>query len=138
MENQFDSPVLNSEGFAFVAEGIDKRILTGKEKAAMLMGELSGYTEAIVPYLTTKELNVLRKTLKKMGKKVEINREIKMLEEINRFGLSRKINFPKPSLFNKAIYAKEHEDKKSKDYLHGLFRSPDAVANVLSVWLKED
>lgn len=128
----------NEGGFSFVAGGTDKRILSGKDKAAMLMGELSGYTNEIIPYLTTKELNTLRRTLKKLGKKVEIPREIKMLEEINRFGLSRKIASPKPSLFNAALYAQENENKSRKDYLSGLFSNPDAVANVISVWLKED
>ena len=126
------------QGFSFVAEGTDKRILTGKEKAAMLLGELSGYTKDVIPFLTTREIKELRKTLKKMGKKVELNREIQMLEEANKYGLSRRITMARPSLFNKEKYAQEHENKKSRDYLHGLFKNPDAVANVISVWLKED
>ena len=138
MEGQFENPQLNESAFSFVAGGTDKRILTGKEKAAMLMGELSGYTSAVIPFLTTSELKMLRKQIKKLGKKVELNREIKMLEEANKFGQSRRICTPKPSLFSKEKYAAEHENKKSRDYLHGLFKNPDAVANVISVWLKED
>ena len=138
MDLQDEYVAENNAGFSFVAGGTDKRILTGKEKAAMLMGELSGYTSAVIPYLTTSELRILRKQIKRLGKKVELNREIKMLEEVNKFGQSRRICAPKPSLFNKEKYAEEHENKKSRDYLHGLFKNPDAVANVLSVWLKED
>ncbi len=125
-------------GFSFVAGGEDKRILTGKEKAAMLMGELSGYTGAVIPFLTTREISAIRKQLKKMGKKIEIPREIKMLEETARFGISRRISSPRPSLLNRSAYAKENEGKKSREYLHGLFKNPDAVANVISVWLQED
>ena len=138
MEVQNINAGVNEAGFSFVAGGTDKRILTGKEKAAMLMGELSGYTTAILPFLSTNEIKVLRKQIKKLGKKVEIPREIKMLEEANKYGESRRICSPKPSLFSREKYAAEHENKKSRDYLHGLFKNPDAVANVLSVWLKED
>ncbi len=138
-ENMNQGSQLSMEqGFSYVAQGTDKRPLTGKEKAALLMGELSGYTSEIIPLLTTKELRELRKTLKKLGNKVELNREIKMLEETNKYGLSRRLIFARPSLFNKEKYAQEHETKKSRDYLHGLFKNPNAVANVISVWLKED
>lgn len=138
MSGNFNETENSMQGFSFVAGGADKRILSGKQKAAMLMGELSGYTNALVPFLSTKEISMLRKSIKKLGKKVEIPSEIKMLEEVNRFGVSRKICSPKPSLFNSALYAEENENKKSRDYLSGLFKNPDAVANVISVWLKED
>lgn len=134
----FENTAYGQSGFSFVAEGTDKRVLTGKEKAAMLMGELSGYTSGIIPYLSTNELKMLRKTLKKMGKRIELPREIEMLEEINKFGISRRIASPRPSLFSREKYAKETENKKSRDYLHGLFKNPNAVANVISVWLQED
>lgn len=132
MADQFYSQSSDNVGFA------KQSILTGKEKAAILFSELGGnVTEGMLQYFSNAELKQIRKYLKKLGK-YNLSNEIKTLEETNKFGMARRILSVSPSVLNADSYAKLHENDSSKRLLKNLAKNADSVANVISVWLKED
>ena len=119
--------------------------LTGVEKAAILLGELDYKArDSIMKYLKTDEIHLVRKILKKKNRIKITNyerilpNEIKVLEEVNKYGMSHRLSDVSPSLLDAGRYAKLHENDDSKKFLKNLVKNPDAVANVLSVWLKDD
>ena len=91
----------------------------------------------MLKYFSTQELRTIRKSLKRLRGYSRAN-EIKTLEEANRFGFARKILKLSPALLNREEYAKLHENDGNKQMLRNLAKNADAVANVISVWLKED
>lgn len=132
MSEQFYSPSAGDVGFA------KQTVLTGKEKAAVLFSVLGGNaTEGMLSYFSMKELRLIRKSLRRL-KGCSRENEIRTLEETNRFGFSRKILRISPAVLNKDEYAKLHENDESRRRLTNFAKNADAVANVISVWLKED
>lgn len=132
MSEQFYSPSAGDVGFA------KQTVLTGKEKAAVLFSVLGGNaTEGMLSYFSMKELRLIRKSLRRL-KGCSRENEIRTLEEANRFGFSRKILRISPAVLNKDEYAKLHENDESRRRLTNFAKNADAVANVISVWLKED
>ena len=132
MSEQFYTQPAEAIGFA------KQSVLTGKEKADILFSELGGnVTGGMLKYFSTQELRTIRKSLKRLRGYSRAN-EIKTLEEANRFGFARKILKLSPALLNREEYAKLHENDGNKQMLRNLAKNADAVANVISVWLKED
>lgn len=132
MSEQFYSQSAGDIGFA------KQSVLTGKEKAAILFSVLGGNaTEGMLRYFSLKELRSIRKSLKRLKGYSSAN-EIRTLEEANKFGFSRKILQISPAVLNKDEYAKLHENDESRRRLKNFAKNADAVANVISVWLKED
>ena len=132
MSEQFYTQPAEAIGFA------KQSVLTGKEKAAILFSELGGnVTGGMLKYFSTQELRTIRKSLKRLRGYSRAN-EIKTLEEANRFGFARKFLKLSPALLNREEYAKLHENDGNKQMLRNLAKNADAVANVISVWLKED
>lgn len=112
--------------------------LTGKEKVAYLFASLGvNNTKGLEKYFSTSQLKEIRKSLKKL-QHLSVQNEIKMLEEVNKMGVAKRISSPAPEILDKDSYAKAHESEVKKQKLHELAKNADAVANVLSVWLKED
>ncbi|MBD5403546.1 MAG: hypothetical protein HDR54_04595 [Treponema sp.] len=119
--------------------------LTGAEKAAILFGELDYKArDSIMQYLKTDEIHLVRKILKKKNriKITDYTRilptELKVLEEVGKYGVNHRLSDVSPSLLDAQRYAKLHENDDSKKFLKNLVKNPNAVANVLSVWLKDD
>lgn len=132
MSEQFYSPSAETVGFA------KQSVLTGKEKAAILFSELGGnVTDGMLSYFSLKELRLIRKSLRRL-KGCSRENEIRTLEEANRFGFSRKILRISPAVLSRDEYAKLHENDESRRRLKNFAKNADAVANVISVWLKED
>ena len=115
--------------------------LTGKEKAAILFSELGVLgTKEMLKYFSTAELKKLRKALQSLPEYNyhQIPKENSVLVESLKFGMAKRLCVVSPELLTSAHYSKFHEYDASKAFLKGLSKNADAVANVLSVWLKED
>lgn len=116
-------------------------VLTGKEKAAILMGELgiAGSSE-IMKYFSTEEIKKIRKAMQNLPKYniYQASKENKVLEDACKFGISHRICSVSPELLSSAHYSQLHEKENANNYIKNLAQNPDAIANVLSVWLKED
>lgn len=113
--------------------------LSGKQKAAILIGELGLYTSDIVKqYLTDAEWSIIKKELKNMGTKynpynpVEVQRELQTLQEVEKFGKNLGIYKEVPHYFQKTT-------KDSSDKFANLVKeNPNAIANVISSILREE
>ena len=115
--------------------------LTGAEKAAILFAELGVKgTGELLKYFSTQELNKLRKGLKKLGNYNirQLGRETSVLEETAKYAHAKRLWAFPPELLSNAKYSQYHEKDGARNFLKGLSKNPDAVASVLSVWLKEE
>ena len=86
------------------------------------------------------ELNKLRKGLKKLGNYNirQLGRETSVLEETAKYAHAKRLWAFPPELLSNAKYSQYHEKDGARNFLKGLSKNPDAVASVLSVWLKEE
>ena len=115
--------------------------LSGREKAAILISELgSANTDRIFSHLSGKEVESLLSAVGAL-KNVSVHDEIRVLEEVNRFGVSRGIAQPVRS--DAEIKAELDEARRNGKYgskqLQDLVsQNPDAIANALSAWMRED
>ncbi len=115
--------------------------LTGKEKAAILFSELgvSG-TGGMLEYFSTAEIKKLRKAL--MGLPAynihQVTKENRVLEETLHYGNLHGFCAVNPELLSSAQYFRLHENDSKNNYMKNLSANTDAIASVLSVWLKED
>lgn len=116
-----------------------RRPLSGKEKAAILLGELGGSAEGIFEHLTDAEVKKLRKAMRSLGKKVNWTDETDVLAEANEWGVRKGIAKPVHSDAEIAALVKTAERKEKENEFRTMFlQNPDAIANALGAWLKED
>ncbi|MDE5797471.1 MAG: hypothetical protein K2H73_00370 [Treponemataceae bacterium] len=127
-----------NEPFQMVT-GQYRRPLSGKEKAAILLGELGGSAEGIFEHLTDAEVKKLRKAMRSLGKKVHWADETDVLAEANEWGVRKGIAKPVHSDAEIAALVKTAERKEKENEFRTMFlQNPDAIANALGAWLKED
>ncbi len=117
------------------------RDIPGKKKAAILFGELGSAAEGVMDHLTPEEKRKLHKAMRKLGSKynphneLEVNDEVQVLETLERFGKVRNI------YRDVASERKAFEKKMSTpaaQIRNAIENAPEAVASVLSAWLKKD
>ncbi|MCH5288567.1 MAG: hypothetical protein J1E32_01470 [Treponema sp.] len=127
-----------NDSFQMVTENF-RRPLSGKEKAAILLGELGGSAESVFEYLSDAEVKKLRKAMRSLGKKVNWADETAVLAETNKWGVRKGIAKPIHSDAEIAALIKTTERNEKQNELRNLFlKNPDAIANALGAWLKED
>ena len=107
------------------------RYLSGKEKAAILMSELGRAGNNIVDFLSTKELHMLSKQMKRMGKSYDPVCDLQVLEETARYGQSRGIA---PKVLEKTV----QQNVASNPVADAIKNNPEALAKVLSQWLSAE
>lgn len=116
-----------------------RRPLSGKQKAAMLLGELGGSAEGVFEHLSTDEVKKLRKAMRSLGKQVNWAEETDVLAETNEWGVRKGIARPVHTDAQIAAMIKTTEKKTKENEFRNMFlKNPDAIANALSAWLKED
>ena len=65
--------------------------LSGKEKAAILLGELGFTTETLCRYFSDSELKKINKGFASLGEQYNVNLENSVLEETCAYGISRNL-----------------------------------------------
>lgn len=111
-------------------------ILTGTEKAAILMGELGpNIGMGVMQYLSTKEIKKLRKAMKNLSPQLNITNEVNVLAAVNRYGVMHHLTMPVD--LSPEHYSPELQLRNS--VLQNIHESkPDTVAGVLSSWLSSE
>ncbi len=111
---------------------------TGPQKAAVLLGEMdSSFCEYLKEKLSKKEFSKLAREFRKLGSKYnpanlfEVNRELFVLEEAKKFGLKRGIYKEVPH------YVKTTQDDNN-GFADIVKNNPNAIAGILSKWMRED
>lgn len=116
---------------------VRQNVLSGKDKAAMLFCELgSSVTGDMLKYFSTAELKKLRKHIEKLGTWYDVYAENSVLEETARYGMMKRF-LPADTIIRaednaRAAVAQEHNPLKN------INPDPEALANVLAMWLKEE
>jgi flagellar biosynthesis/type III secretory pathway M-ring protein FliF/YscJ len=129
---------MGNEPFQMVTDNY-RRPLSGKEKAAILLGELGGSAESVFEYLSTAELKKLRKSLRSLGKRVVWPDETAVLQENHEWGLRKGLTRPIHTDSEIAAFIKTSEKAEKESGIRDMMRkNPDAIAQALSAWLKED
>ena len=129
---------MGNEPFQMVTENV-RRPLSGKEKAAILLGELGGSAESVFDHLSTAELKRLRKSLRSLGKRVSWPDETAVLQETHAWGLRKGLADPIHTDSEIAAFIKTSEKAEKESGIRDMMRkNPDATAQALSAWLKED
>lgn len=129
---------MGNEPFQMVTENV-RRPLSGKEKAAILLGELGGSAESVFDHLSTAELKRLRKSLRSLGKRVNWPDETAVLQETHAWGLRKGLADPIHTDSEIAAFIKTSEKAEKESGIRDMMRkNPDAIAQALSAWLKED
>ena len=112
--------------------------LTGPQKAALLLGEMdSSFCEYLKKKLSKKEYSKLAKEFFKLGSEYnpenlfEVNREIFVLEEVKKYGLKHGI-YKEVSHFEKTV------QKNNNNFADIVKDNTDAIASILSKWMRED
>ena len=113
--------------------------IPGRQKAAMFVGELNaGAFAAIEGFLSREQKVKLTKALKSLGRNVDFNKEIDVLEEANFWGVQRGIA---SSIRSDEEIAKAVRLNQKMNALQGTSSpvnlDPAVIANVLGTWLKE-
>lgn len=128
-----------------VQNGFVKQVrLSGKEKAAILLGELGFTTETLVKHFSDSELKKIKKGFASLRGQYNVNLENSVLEEACAFGISRNILAP-----DTIIRAQRNAEETAARYavsskINGAGVLPENglnakdLANVLSMWLKEE
>jgi len=114
--------------------------LTGKQKAAILITELGSFnTEKVLACLKDSEIEKLLSAVSSLGK-VTIHDEIRVLSETNNFGVKRGITSPirSDSEIRAEMNSFRNRDYKNKELKDFINQNPDAIANALSAWMRED
>lgn len=113
--------------------------LSGRQKAAILITELGSFnTDKVLSYLSDSEVERLLSAVGMLGK-VSIGDEIRVLSELNDFGVRRGIS--KPIRSDAEIRAEMNAEKhniKNNELREFINQNPDAIANALSAWMRED
>lgn len=115
------------------------RPLSGKQKAAILFGELGAGAESVLDYLTPQEKHKLVSAMRKLGAKydpfdqVQLSNELQVLETVERFGKARGIWRDVAS--ERAAFKKEVMRNEKNAELKG---KAEDIAAVLTAWLKKE
>lgn len=108
------------------------RYLSGKEKAAILMSELGVRAGSdVVDFLSTKELRVLSRQMKKLGTSYDPMCDLQVLEETSRFGQMKGIA---PKALEKTVQQSAGQNQVADT----MRNNPEALAKVLSQWLSAE
>lgn len=128
-----------------IQNGFVKQVrLSGKEKAAILLGEIGWTTEKLCKYFTDSELNKINRGFTSLDGQYNVHLENSVLEETCLYGISR--NILPPDVISKAQqnaerisanYASSARINGSGALLNNGLNAQD-LANVLSMWLKEE
>ncbi|MCQ2241316.1 hypothetical protein [Treponema sp.] len=118
--------------------------LSGKEKAAILLGELGYTTETLCKYFSDSELKKIKRGFASLGGQYNVNLENSVLEETCAFGISR--NLLPPDAIARAQHNAEAAAAQyaassrlgGADLLANNGLKAQDLANVLSMWLKEE
>lgn len=124
-----------------------RRPLTSKQRAALLFSLLGrdGF-ESLTPYLTDQEIIKLRKAMKSIKERIDVEDDVSVLESLQKYGEA--INaWPSKPLANQG-YAKgyfethgqyqEPDDSGANDGLQNMGLNSQDIARVLSMWLSDD
>ena len=114
--------------------------LSGKEKAAILITELGAEgTEKVFACLRPAEVQKILGAVSSL-QNVSISDEIKVLSELNNFGITRGIS--RPIHTDDEIRAEIAQIRKNngmpgelRDFIN---KNPDTIANALSAWMGEE
>ena len=129
---------MENEPFQMVTNDY-RRPLSGKEKAAILLGELGGSAESLFEYFSTDELKKLRKAMRSLGKRVNWQDESAALQETHDWGMRKGLSNPIHTDSEIAAFIKTSEKAEKESGIRDMMRkNPDAIAQALSAWLKED
>ncbi|MBR1616424.1 MAG: hypothetical protein IJ717_13490 [Treponema sp.] len=115
--------------------------LSGKEKAAILLTELGSFnTGKVFSLLSEKEIEKLLAAVASL-RKVTMQDEIRVLTEVNEFGVKKGI--AKPIRSDAEIRAEMNEQilngkDKNKDLRDFINQNPDTIANALRDWMREE
>lgn len=115
--------------------------LSGKEKAAILLTELGSFnTGKVFSLLSKKEIEKLLAAVASL-RKVTMQDEIRVLTEVNEFGVKKGI--AKPIRSDAEIRAEMNEQilngkDKNKDLRDFINQNPDTIANALRDWMREE
>ena len=114
--------------------------LSGKEKAAVLVTEIgSEGANKVFACLRPSEVDKILKAVSSLGK-VHISDEIKVLSELNAFGVRRGITRPVRS--DEEIRAEIEAQKElrgvPKELRKFINQNPDTIADALSAWMGEE
>ena len=118
--------------------------LSGKEKAAILLGELGYTTETLCKYFSDSELKKIKRGFASLGGQYNVDLENSVLEETCAFGISR--NILPPDAIARAQHNAEETAARyaasarlgGADVLSNNGLKAQDLANVLSMWLKEE
>ena len=118
--------------------------LSGKEKAAVLLGELGLDAEHITHYFSDSELKKIRKGFASLGGAYNVSLENSVLEEACAYGISRNMLPPDAIVVaerNAREAASRYEVSRKingPEVLSDNGLNAQDLAKVLSMWLKED
>ncbi len=115
--------------------------LSGKEKAAILLTELGSFnTGKVFSLLSENEIEKLLAAVASL-RKVTMQDEIRVLTEVNEFGVKRGISKPVRSdaeiraEMNVQILNSKDKNKDLRDFIN---QNPDTIANALRDWMREE
>jgi len=121
-----------------------RKPLTGRQRAALLFSLLGrdGF-ESLTPYLSDKEIQLLRKSMKSIKNRIDVEEDVSVLESLRKYGEATNL-WPE----------KQHPDSGyTKGYFetHSQYQPPvqentpaamgiksEDIARVLSMWLQDD
>ncbi|MBQ6781112.1 MAG: hypothetical protein IJP62_07735 [Treponema sp.] len=127
-----------NEPFQMVTDDY-RRPLSGKEKAAILLGELGASADAVIDHLDDAELKKLRRAMRSLGKQVNWSDETAVLQETHSWGMRKGLVNPIHTDAEIARFIKTSEKAEKESGIRDMMRkNPDAIAQALSAWLKED
>lgn len=126
-----------------VQNGFIKQVkLSGREKAAVLLGELGFTADSLHEYFSDSELKKIKKGFAALGRSYNASLENSVLEEACAFGISRNILPPDTIVRaqNNAVEANARYLASGRNaganILSGNGLNSKDLANVLSMWLK--
>ncbi len=119
---------------------VKKTILTGKEKAAILLGELGpSTTQDMMKYFSDEEIHKLRRAMDALGTRVDTEDEVQVLEEFLKYGMMHRLTDVQPELFDKERYARILKQERMTPIQNAATSaSAEDVAAVLRTWLADN
>ena len=124
-----------------------RRPLTSKQRAALLFSLLGrdGF-ESLTPYLTDQEIVKLRKAMKSIKDRIDVEDDVSVLESLDKYGEAIGV-WPQKSLPNQGYtkgYFENYNQYQSPvtpsgdKGLDGMGVNAADIARVLSLWLSDD
>ena len=124
-----------------------RRPLTSKQRAALLFSLLGrdGF-ESLTPYLTDQEVVKLRKAMKSIKDRIDVDEDVSVLESLEKYGEAIGI-LPKQNSVHQGYtkgYFENHNQYQApaapsgEKGLDGMGINAADIARVLSLWLSDD